>query len=324
MKVHILDDYFDTLRGLPSFAALAGHDLTVWTDKPATEAELAERLRDADVLILFRDRTEITESLVSRLPNLKLVAMRSAYPHVDVEALTRAGVLFCSNMHAGSPSTAAAELTFLLILAAARRLPEQVASIRAGHWQAGVGRSLSGRTLGLYGYGRLGKAVAGYARAFGMNVVWWASEEGRARAAADGETVATSRDAFFAEPDVISIHKRLNAATRGEITADDLAAMRADAIFVNTSRAGLVAPGALVAALDAGRPGLAAVDVFDTEPVTDPDDPVVSHPRVLPTPHIGFVTEDELDTQFADIYAIVTAYADGAPVHVINPEARAS
>lgn len=322
MKVHVLDDYLDTLRTLPSFRALDGHDVTVWTDRAPDEATLAERLVEADVLILFRDRTPITASLVEKLPNLKLVAMRGAHPHVDVDALTQAGVMFCSEKKDGGHSVAAAELTFALILAAARDLPAQVASARAGRWQAGVGRSLAGRTLGLYGYGGIGRAVADYAKAFGMNVVWWASEDGRARAAADGETVAKSRHAFFAEPDVVSLHKRLTKDTRGKIARDDLMAMRVDAIFVNTSRAGLIAPGALLEALNAGRPGTAALDVFEGEPVTDPADPILSHPRVIPTPHIGFITEDELDLQFADVYRLVNAYARGEPVGVIDPEVR--
>lgn len=320
MKVHILDDTFDTLCHLPSFEAMDGHDVTIWTDNPGSEAALAERLHEAEALILFRDRTEITAGLVDRLPNLRLVAMRGAHPHVDVPALSERGILFCSNTTSKGHSVAAAELTFALILAALRDLPAQVASARAGDWQAGVGRSAAGRTLGLYGYGGIARAVARYARAFDMKVVWWASEEGRAKAARDGETIAESRAAFFAEPEVVSVHKRLTADTRGDITEADLGAMRADAIFVNTARAGLVAPGALVAALDAGRPGTAALDVFDGEPVTDPADPVVSHPRVIPTPHVGFITEDELDVQFADIYRAVNAYADGEPIHMVNPD----
>ena len=322
MRVHVLDDWFDTLRTLPSFRLLDGHEVTVWTDRTGREGELAVRVADAEALVLFRDRTPVTESLVARLPDLRLVAMRGAHPHVDVDALTRAGILFCSDKSAEGANLAAAELTFALILAAARDLPEQIASARAGRWQAGVGRSLHGRTLGLYGYGRIGRAVAGYARALGLEVVWWASDQGRARAAADGERVAESREAFFAGCDFISLHKRLTAETRGEVTLVDLMAMRSDAVLVNTSRAGLIAPGALVEALDAGRPGRAALDVFDAEPVTDPDDPVISHPRVIPTPHIGFITADELEKQFADIYRIVNAYAAGEPVHMVNPEVR--
>ena len=321
MKVHILDDWFDTLRGLPSFARLDGHDVTVHTDHVEDVDALADRLADAEALVLFRERTPVDGALLDRLPALRLISQRSVYPHVDVEGCTRNGVVLCSNMHAGTPSYAAAELTFALILASARQLPLQVASAKAGRWQAGVGRTLRGRTLGLYGYGRIAGAVAGYARAFGMEVVWWASEDGRARAAAEGERVAESREAFFGRSDFVSLHVRLKPATRGIVTTADLLAMRPDATFVNTSRAGLVADGALEAALAAGRPGTIALDVFDREPMTEPDDPIVSHPNVIATPHIGYVTEDELDLQFADIYDQIVAYADGAPVNVINHDA---
>lgn len=320
MKVHILDDYFDTLRTLPSFAKLAGHEVTVWTDRAEDTAALADRIAGAEALVLIRERTEVTEDLVSRLPNLRLVSQRGSYPHVDVDALTRHGILLSSNMHKDAPSVAAAELTLALILAAARQLPEQIASARAGRWQAGVGRTLKGRTLGLYGYGGIARQVAGYARALGMEVIWWASEEGRDRATSDGETLAESREEFFARPDFISLHQRLTPETRGTVTASDLAAMRSDAVLVNTARAGLITPGALEEALDAGRPGRAALDVFDGEPVTDPADPIISHPRVIPTPHIGFVTEDEFDKQFADIYDQINAFGAGDPINVINSE----
>ena len=320
MKVHILDDWFDTLRGLPCFSRLAAHDVTVWTDHVEDPAILAQRLAEAEALVLFRERTKITRDLLERLPNLKLISQRSVYPHVDVPACTDTGVLLCSNMHAGPPSYAAAELTWALVLAAMRQLPAQMASLKAGHWQMGVGRTLRGRRIGLYGYGRIARTVADYARAFGMEVVWWGSEAGRERARAAGETVAESRAEFFSTSDVVSIHVRLKPETRGIVTSGDLAAMRPDAVFVNTSRAGLVEPGALLAALDAGRPGTAAVDVFDREPLTDPSDPLLSHPRLIATPHIGFVTEDEFDLQFADIFDQINAYAAGEPIHMINAE----
>ena len=322
MKVHILDDWFDTLRHLPSFARLDGHDVTVWTDHTEDVDTLAERLADAEALVLFRERTPVTADLLARLPDLRLISQRSVYPHVDVEACTANGVMLCSNMHGDTPSYAAAELTWALILAAARQIPAQQASLKAGRWQAGVGQTLRGRRLGLWGYGRIGRTVADYARAFGMDVVWWGSDDGRARAAADGQAVAESRRAFFADSDVVSLHVRLKPATRGMVTADDLTAMRPSAVFVNTSRAALVAPGALQTALDAGRPGTLALDVWDTEPLTDPADPVASHPNVIGTPHIGYVTEDELDLQFADIYDQIVAFAAGAPIHVVNPEVR--
>lgn len=321
MKVHILDDWFDTLRTLPSFARLADHDVTVWTDHTEDTDTLADRLADAEALVLFRERTPIAAGLLKRLPNLRLISQRSVYPHVDVEACTANGVLLCSNMHAGAPSTAAAELTFALILASARQLPQQMESLRAGRWQLAPGQTLAGRRLGLYGYGRIGKQVAHYARAFGMDVVWWSSPQGRARAQADGEPVASSREAFFAESDFVSIHVRLKPATRGIVTEADLTAMKPTASFINTSRSGLVAPGALPATLDSGRPGRLALDVFDTEPLTDTADPLLTHPNVIVTPHIGYVTEDELDLQFSDIYDQINAYSDGAPIHMINPEA---
>lgn len=320
MRVHILDDWFDTLRGLPSFGRLAGHDVTVWNDHVEEADILASRLAEAETLVLFRERTPVSGALLDRLPTLKLISQRSVYPHVDVSGCTRNKVLLCSNMHGDTPSIAAAELTFALILAAARQLPQQMASLQAGRWQMGVGQTLRGRRLGLYGYGRIAKVVAGYGRAFGMEVVWWGSDDGRARARADGENVAESRDSFFADADVVSLHVRLKPETKGMITAVDLTAMKPSASFVNTSRAGLIAPGALEAALAAGRPGRLALDVFDTEPLTDLDDPIVNHPNVIGTPHIGYVTEDELDLQFADIYDQINAYAEGAPIHMINPE----
>lgn len=320
MKVHILDDWFDTLKTLPSFDRLGGHDVTIWTDHTEDLDVLADRLAEAEALVLFRERTPITAALLERLPGLKLISQRSVYPHVDVPACTANTVLLSSNMHSDTPSVAASELTFALILASARQIPQQMASLRAGQWQMGVGQTLAGRRLGLYGYGRIGKQVAGYARAFGMKVWWWGSDEGRARAEADGEEVAPSRATFFADSDFVSLHVRLKPATRGLITAEDLLAMKPSASFINTSRSGLVAPGGLEAALEAGRPGRLALDVFDTEPLTDANDQLVNHPAVIATPHIGYVTEDELDLQFADIYDQINAYAEGAPIHMINPE----
>lgn len=320
MKVHILDDWFDTLRTLPCLAQLAEHDVTVWTDHVEDIDILADRLADAEALVLFRERTKITRALLERLPNLRLISQRSVYPHVDVPACTDNGVMLCSNLQGDGPNYAAAELTFAPIQAAFRQLPQQMASVKAGRWQMGVGRSLRGRTLGLYGYGRIGQAVADYAKVFGMKVVWWGSEQGRARAVADGELVAKSREEFFARSDVISVHVRLKPETKGIITAADLAKMKPRAIFVNTSRAGLVEEGALLAGLNRGHPQTAALDVFDVEPLTNKDDLLLSHPNVIATPHIGFVTEDEFDRQFSDIFEKVNAFSEGAPINVINPE----
>ncbi|MEM7630877.1 MAG: D-2-hydroxyacid dehydrogenase family protein [Pseudomonadota bacterium] len=320
MKVHILDDWFDTLRGLPCFDILAGHDVTVWTDHEPDPSALSRRVADAECLVLFRERTRITADLLDRLPNLRLISQRSVYPHIDVDACTRNGVVLCSNMHAGTPSYAAAEMTLALILASYRQIPQQAASLKAGGWQMGVGRTLRGRTLGLYGYGRIAGAVAEYAQAIGVQVQWWASEAGRARAAADGARVAHSREAFFATSDIVSLHVRLKSETRGIVTADDLAAMQPRSLLVNTSRSGLIAPGVLEAEIAQGRIH-AAVDVFDAEPMTDTAHILATHPNVLATPHIGYVTEDEFDLQFSDIFDQVVAYANGSPIHVINPEA---
>lgn len=319
MKVHILDDWFDTLRGLPCFDKLAGHDVTVWTDHEPDPAKLAARLQDAEALVLFRERTKIGADLLEQLPNLKLISQRSVYPHIDVPACTANSVMLCSNMHGGAPSYAAAEMTLALILASYRQIPQQVAATRAGEWQMGVGRTLRGRTLGLYGYGRIAQAVAGYAEAIGMKVQWWASDDGRARALADGRTVADSREAFFATSDVVSLHVRLKPTTHGIITADDLAAMAPRSLLVNTSRSGLIAKGDLEAEIAKGRI-FAAVDVFDDEPMRDTSNILLTHENVLPTPHIGYVTEDEFDLQFSDIFDQINAYAQGAPIHIINPE----
>ncbi len=319
MKVHILDDWFDTLRGLPCFEKLSGHEVTVWTDHEPDPAALAARVAEAECLVLFRERTKIGADLLDRLPKLRLISQRSVYPHVDVDACSRNGVMLCSNMHGGTPSYAAAEMTLALILASYRQIPAQVASMRAGNWQMGVGRTLRGRTLGLYGYGRIAGAVAGYAAALGMNVQWWASEAGRARAEADGVQVAESREAFFATSDIVSLHVRLKPETRGIVTAADLAAMAPRSLLVNTSRSGLIAPGVLEAEIARGRIH-AAVDVFDTEPMRDVDNVLLTHPNVIATPHIGYVTEDEFNLQFSDIFDQVNAFDEGAPIHVINPD----
>ncbi|MDW3225011.1 MAG: D-2-hydroxyacid dehydrogenase family protein [Paracoccaceae bacterium] len=318
MKVHILDDWFDTLRGLACFDKLAAHDVTVWTDHQPDPAQLAARVQDAEALVLFRERTKISADLLTRLPKLKLISQRSVYPHIDVAACTAHDVLLCSNMHSDTPSYAAAEHTLALILASYRQIPQQAASLKQGDWQCGVGRTLRGRRLGLYGYGRIAGAVAQYAKALGMTVQFWGSPEGRARAAAAREIVPASREAFFETSDVVSLHVRLKPETRGIVTAADLAAMRPRSLLVNTSRSGLIETGALETEITRDRIH-AAVDVFDQEPLRDQNNVLLTHPNVLATPHIGYVTEDEFDLQFSDIFDQINAYATGAPIHMINP-----
>jgi D-3-phosphoglycerate dehydrogenase / 2-oxoglutarate reductase len=322
ITVSILDDYFDTLHMLRCFARLAPFDVTIWNDHVQDVDVLAERLADSEVLVLIRERTKIEAPLLARLPRLRLISQRSVYPHIDIDACTRNGVIVSSNLHTDTPSYATAELTWGLVLAAMRQIPAQVAALRRGAWQIGVGETLRGKTLGIYGYGRIGKVVAGYGNAFGMNVSVWAREAGRAQAAADGYRVAPSREDFFGECDVISLHLRLVEATRGIVTASDLGRMKPAALLVNTSRAGLIAPGALVEALRAGRPGMAAVDVYEQEPLLEPTDPLLGLPNVVCTPHIGYVTRDEYEVQFSDIFDQVLAYAAGTPIHVVNPQAR--
>ena len=323
MKIAILDDYHDTLRTLDCFARLAGHDVTVWTDHVQDTDALAKRLKDTEALVLIRERTQVRGPLLERLPKLRLISQRSVYPHVDVAACTCLGIILSSNLHAGAPSYAAAELTWALVLAAMRDLPAQAASMKAGHWQSGVGRTLRGKTLGIFGYGRIGAVVAGYGRAFGMRVLVWGREAACERAVADGYEAAAGKAEFFAACDVLSLHMRLVDATRGIVTAANLAAMKPTALLVNTSRAGLIEAGALVAALKAGRPGQAAVDVYEQEPVLDPADPLLALPNALCTPHIGYVSRDEYEIQFTDIFDQILAYAAGAPTNVINPEAIA-
>ncbi len=319
MRVSILDDYFDTLRTLPCFGKLAEHQVTVWNDHVEDTDQLAERLRDTEALVLIRERTEIRTPLLERLPCLRLISQRSVYPHIDVDTCTRLGIVVSSSQHPGTPSYATAELTFGLIIAALRQIPQQVQSLKAGRWQAGVGTSLRDKVLGIFGYGRIGKAVAGYGRAFGMNVLIWAREASRAKAQAEGWAVAPDKRRFFETCDVVSLHMRLVESTRHTVTAADLAFMKPSALIVNTSRAPLIEPGALVSALQAGRPGFAAVDVYEDEPLLNTQHPLLHLGNVICTPHIGYVTREEWDLQFADVFDQVNAFDAGAPINVVNP-----
>ncbi len=320
MKVTILDDWFDTLRGLPCFEKLAEHEVTVWNDHVEDVDVLTDRLQRCEALVLIRERTRIRAPLLERLPTLRLISQRSVYPHIDLDACTRLGIIVSSDLHSDTPSHATAELTWGLVLAAMRQIPQQAASLRAGEWQMGVGDSLYGKSLGIYGYGRIGAVVAGYGRAFGMRVVVWGRETSLARAQTDGYESAESKASFFEACDVLSIHMRLVPATRGIIKASDLARMKPTALLVNTSRAALIEAGALVSALQAGRPGMAAVDVFDEEPLRDTSHPLLQMSSVVVTPHIGYVTKDEFDVQFSDVFDQINAYAAGKPTNVVNPD----
>ena len=321
MNITVLDDYQNVVRTLNAFKKVQGHDVTIWNDHTKDVDVLAERLKDTEALVLIRERTPIRAPLIERLPKLKIVSQRSVYPHIDVDALTKHGIVLCSDMHPGKPSFATAELTWGLVIAAMRHIPQEVAALRAGRWQSTVGTALRGRTLGIYSYGRIGSAVAGYGRAFGMNVIVLGREKSVEKARADGFAVAATREAFFEQCDVISLHLRMLPETRGIVTAEDLARMKPTALIVNTSRAGLIAPGVLEAALKKGRPGMAAVDVYEEEPVLGAKHPLLHMENVVATPHIGYVERDGYEAQFSSSFDQIVAYAAGKPINVINPEA---
>jgi D-3-phosphoglycerate dehydrogenase len=321
MKITVLDDYQNVVRTLDAFKKVEGHDVTIWNDHTKDTDVLAERLKDTEALVLIRERTPIRAPLIERLSKLKIISQRSVYPHVDVDALTKKGIVLCSDMHPGKPSYATAELTWGLVIAAMRRIPQEMARLKAGHWQSTVGTGLRGRMLGILGYGRIGGAVAGYGRAFGMNVIAWGREGSLQRARADGYAAAPSRETFFEQSDVISLHVRLTPETRGLVGAEDLARMKPRALIVNTSRAGLIAPGALVEALKKGRPGMAAVDVYEEEPVLGGNHPLLQMDNVVCTPHLGYVERDGYENSFSSTFGQILAFIEGKPINVVNPEA---
>ena len=322
MKITILDDYFDTIRTLDCFSKLDGHEVTIWNDHVQETQALADRLRETEILVLIRERTHIRKELLDQLPKLKFISQRSVYPHIDVNSCTDNGVLLSSDLHMDMPSHSTAELTWGLILCAMRDIPNQMASLRAGNWQTGVGYSLGFKTIGLYGYGRISRAVAEYAKAFRMNVLIWARPDSRKQAEVDGLETAKTKQDFFMRSDILSLHMRLKDATRGIVTAEDLALMKTNALIVNTSRSGLIEDGALVSALKAGRPGMAALDVYEEEPART--HPLFEMPNVVCTPHIGYVTKDEYEIQFTDVFNQIEAYLRGEPINVINPKVMTS
>ncbi|MBV9229663.1 MAG: D-2-hydroxyacid dehydrogenase family protein [Chloroflexi bacterium] len=317
MKIVIPDDYQDAIRNLDCFSKLAEHQVTIYRDSVKEKEVLAERFRDADALVLIRERTAITEPLLELLPKLKFISQTGrGFPHIDLEACTRYGVAVAAG--GGGSSYATAELTWGLVLAAMRHIPQEIAGMKAGRWQSTMGLSLHGRTLGIFGYGKIGSLVAGYGRAFGMNVLVWGRAGSLARAQTDGfETVASQR-ALFERSDVLSLHIRLIEETRGIVTAADLAAMKPSALLVNTSRAGLIERGALEEALRAGRPGSAAVDVYESEPVQD--HPLLHLDNVVCTPHLGYVEKDSYENFFGTAFDQLLAFAAGNPINIVNPQ----
>jgi D-3-phosphoglycerate dehydrogenase len=327
MKIAILDDYQDAVRRLDCFRLLNGHEVKVFNNSTRGIGQLAVRLAPFDALVLIRERTTISKALLDKLPNLKLISQTGKVSgHVDVAAATARGVTIVEGT--GDP-TAPAELTWALLMAASRRIPQYAFNLKQGIWQAssltpqhnGLGVALKGRTLGIWGYGKIGRKVAAYGSAFGMKVLVWGREPSRLAAQQDGLEAADSKEAFFARSDVLTLHLRLNDATRGIVQRGDLAAMKPTALLVNTSRAELIAPGALEAALRHGRPGQAALDVFEQEPLPA-DSPLLRMDNVVATPHLGYVEKDGYELYFGAAFQNIVDFASGAPKNVLNPEAE--
>ena len=330
MNIVILDDYQDAVRKLPCATKLETWPAKVFTNTVKGLGQLSVRLRDADVIVLIRERTHIPRPLLEKLPRLKMIAQTGRVgSHIDVNACTEHGVAVAEGV--GSP-IAPAELTWALIMAAMRRLPHYIGNLKHGAWQQsglkaasmppnfGVGQVLRGKTLGIWGYGKIGQMVAGYGRAFGMRVVVWGSEASRSRAVAEGYHAANSQAEFFSESDVLSLHLRLNEVTRGIVRLEDLGQMKPTALLVNTSRAELIAPDALVSALNRGNPGMAAVDVFETEPILQ-GHALLRLENCICTPHIGYVEQDSYQQYFSAAFDNVANFLRGTPTNIVNPGA---
>ena len=330
MNIIILDDYQDAVRKLRCAARLETYNAKVFTNTVKGIGQLAVRLRDAEVLVLIRERTHFPKALLEKLPKLRLIVQTGKVgPHIDLATCTRLGIAVADG--SGSP-VAAAELTWALIMAAMRRLPQYIGNLKHGAWQQsglkaasmppnfGLGLVLRGRTLGIWGYGKIGQWVAGYGRACGMQVQVWGSEASRARAVADGHAAAASRDAFFEDCDVLTLHLRLNDETRSSVKLEDLARMKPTALFVNTSRAELVEDNALVSALNKGRPGLAAIDVFEAEPILQ-GHPLLRLENAICTPHIGYVEQDSYELYFGAAFDNVINFIHNQPSNIVNPDA---
>ncbi|AEG93298.1 D-2-hydroxyacid dehydrogenase family protein [Ramlibacter tataouinensis] len=330
MNIVILDDYQDAVRKLRCAAKLEAYPAKVYTNTVKGIGQLSVRLRDADAIVLIRERTHINRQLVEKLPRLRLISQTGrAGPHIDIDACTERGIVVTEG--AGSP-VAPAELTWALIMAAMRRLPQYIQTLKHGGWQQsgmksgsmpanfGVGMALRGKTLGVWGYGKIGQLVAGYGRAFGMRVLVWGREGSRSRAQADGHTVAESREQLFAESDVLSLHLRLNPETAGIVRLDDFSRMKPTSLFVNTSRAELVEQDALLAGLSRGRPGMAAVDVFESEPILQ-GHALLRLENCICTPHIGYVEQDSYELYFGTAFDNIVNFIKGTPTNVVNPAA---
>jgi D-3-phosphoglycerate dehydrogenase / 2-oxoglutarate reductase len=330
MNIVILDDYQDAVRKLSCAAKLDAYPAKVYTNTVKGIGQLSVRLKDADVIVLIRERTQLNRQVIEKLPRLKLIVQTGRVgSHVDIAACTERGIAVAEGI--GSP-VAPAELTWALVMAAMRRVPHYVAHLKHGAWQQaglkaasmppnfGVGSVLKGKTLGIWSYGKIGQLMAGYGRAFGMRVMIWGREASRERAQADGFELADSKAALFEQSDVLSIHLRLHEDTRGIVTLEDLSRMKPTALFVNTSRAELVEPEALIASLNRGRPGLAAVDVFESEPILQ-GHALLRLENCICTPHIGYVEQDSYEMYFGAAFDNVVNFIKGTPTNIVNPGA---
>jgi D-3-phosphoglycerate dehydrogenase / 2-oxoglutarate reductase len=319
MKIAVIDDYQNAFKTLKCFPKLSGHEVVVYTDPETDIAKLADRLKDADAVVLTQQRTYFPRALIEKLPKLKLIGQTGrAASHVDLEACTEKGIVVSAGGSGNSNATA--ELTWGLILSALRNLPFEVRRLKEGHWQSTLGIGVNGKTLGIYAYGKIGSIVAAAGKAFGARVVCWGREGSTGRAKAAGFEVAKSREDFFAEADILTLHLPLNKETRGIVTRDDLGRMKPTALMVNASRSGLIIKGALEEALKAGRPGRAAVDVYDQEPVLGAEHPLLKMDNVTCTPHLGYVTRESYEEYYAVVVDDIVAFAAGKPNHVLNPD----
>lgn len=320
MKIAVIDDYQNAFKTLKCFAKLSGHDVVVYTDPETDSEKLATRLKDADAVVLTQQRTYFPRALIEKLPKLRMIGQTGrAATHIDLAACAEKGIVVSAG-GAGNPH-ATAELTWGLILSALRNLPFEVTQLKEGRWQSTLGIGVSGKTLGIYAYGKIGSIVAAAGKAFGARVLCWGREGSTGRARAAGFDVAKSREEFFTEADILSLHLPLNKDTRAIVTREDLARMKSTALIVNASRSGLIAKGALEEALKAGRPGMAAVDVYDVEPVLGANHPLLKMDNVTCTPHLGYVTRESYEEYYAVVVDDIVSFAAGKPSHVLNPEA---
>ncbi|WP_293311123.1 D-2-hydroxyacid dehydrogenase family protein [Pedobacter sp. UBA5917] len=317
MKIAILDDYQNTVRKLACFNLLKHHEVVILNQTEKDPGVLAEKIKDAEALVLIRERTAITDDLLSKLPKLKLISQTGKISnHLDLTACTKYKVAVAEGV--GSP-VAPAELTWILLMNVLRQIPNAVEGLKKGEWQVNIGESVNGKIIGIWGYGKIGKIIAGYAKAFGAKVLVWGGEQSRTNAINDGFEAAESKTTFFKTADVISLHLRLNNETTGIVTGADLNLMKTSSVLINTSRAELIEKGSLVKALKIGRPGFAGIDVYENEPAYDTSLELLNMPNVVCTPHLGYVEKNSYELYFSKAFENIINYINGKPTNIANP-----